>query len=237
MTTSLSLDDAAEAFSTLAERLYRADSYQGVYDAICRAAVEAIPACDHACITTLVAGERPICEAATDDVARQIDALEWEVGQGPCVDAMLADRFEVDADITRHSAWPLLAASVVAKTPVRGMVGYRIQVGPRKVGALNVFSDTAGALTREDADLGAILAAFASVALGAAGGKENVRNLRVALSGNREIGKAIGLLMATHRITDAEAFEMLKQASNELNVRLASLAADLVADHNQRTSD
>jgi len=234
VTTSLPLEEAAEGFATLADRLYGGDSFEGVYDAICKAAVDVVPGCDRACITTMVAGGQPQTEASTDDIARRIDELEWEVREGPCVDAMLSDRFECDSDITRSSAWPRLARLVVAETPVRGMVGYRIRVGERKVGALNVFSDTPGALTPEGAAVGAILASFASVALTAAAQNEDVRNLRTALSGNREVGKAAGLLMATHGIDDSSAIALLKTASNELNVRLSVLAADMVSDHNER---
>jgi hypothetical protein len=234
VTTSVPLEDAAAGFATLADRLYSGSSYEGVYDAICRAAVDVVPGCDRACITTMVAGGEPHIEAATDEIARRIDELEWEVREGPCVDAMLSDRFECDGDISQNSAWPRLAERVVAETPVRGMVGYRIRVRERKVGALNVFSDTPGALTLEGAAIGAILASFASVTLGAAAQHEDAGHLRKALSSNREVGKAIGLLMATHDVTDAQAFEMLRTASNELNVRMAQLATEMIGEHNAR---
>jgi hypothetical protein len=45
---------------------------------------------------------------ASDDVARRIDALEREVGEGPCLDAILEERPQHDADITEHATWPEL---------------------------------------------------------------------------------------------------------------------------------
>lgn len=232
MTTSLPFDDAAAAFNNLARLVYGGETYAAIYDEICRLAVAVIPGCDHACIPTVSGGAEPVLQASTDDTATFVDRLEWETGEGPCVDAILTQRFEWDADITRHPAWPQLAKRVLAETPVRGMIGYRIVVSDRKVGALNVFSDTPGALTQEDADMGAILVSFASVAISAANQREEAASLREGMLSNREIGKALGMLMATHDIGDKEAFDRLRTASNHLNTRLVEVARRIVAEHN-----
>ena len=227
----MSLDESVQAFQALARLVYKADSYDEIYDAICRTAVDAVPGCDHACVTTMQAGAETVTEAATDPIARHVDDLERETREGPCLDAILTQRFECDPDITDAPSWPRLAERVVAETPVRGMVGYRIVVGGRKAGALNLFSDTPGALTPDVGSVGAIVAAFASVALAAAAEHESARSLRDALDSNREIGKAIGLLMATNRIGDEEAFGVLRQASSRLNTRLAQVARRVVEHH------
>jgi hypothetical protein len=224
-----SLDDAAEAFRGLAGLVYRGASFDTVYQTICDIALTAVPGCDHACVTTITAGGEPHREAGTDDIAMLVDELEWKTGEGPCVDAVLTDRYELDPDITKDSVWPELARLVVEQTPVRGMAGYRIMDGPRKVGALNLYSDEPGALTAESASMGAVVAAFASVALTAAAHNESVSSLREALDSNREIGKAIGILMATQQLTDEDAFALLRKTSNELNVRLSVLAQELLS--------
>ncbi|QSR24175.1 antitermination regulator [Nocardioides aromaticivorans] len=230
MTSSVSLDQAAAALRQLAELVYQGESYSGIYEEICRIALQVVPGCDHACITTISAGRSPRLEATTDEVAALIDRTEWEVREGPCVDAILTDRFDCDSDITKDPTWPRLAERVLALTPVRGMVGYRITAGPQKVGALNLFSDSPDALSMEGAEVGAILASFASVAITAAREKSGAENLLAGLINNREIGKAIGVLMVTEGITDDEAFERLRTASNHLNVRLAEIARRVVAD-------
>jgi len=231
------LGDAAGAFMNLAQLVYGGETYPAIYEEICRLAVALIPGCDHACIPTISGGEEPVLQASTDDTAAFVDRLEWESGEGPCVDAIMTQRFEWDPDITTDPVWPRLAKRVLTETSVRGMIGYRIIVSERKVGALNVFSDTAGALTREDADLGAILVSFASVAITAAGQREEAAGLRAGMLSNREIGKALGMLMTTHDISDREAFERLRQASNRLNTRLAEVARGMVAEHNAASGD
>jgi hypothetical protein len=231
MASSRSLDEAASTFSILAQLVYHGQTYAEVYTEICRIAPIVVPGCDRACITTISAGEQPVLEATTDEIAALVDGMEWEVGEGPCVDAILTQRFEWDPDITRHPTWPKLADRILAETPVRGMIGYRIVVNDRKVGALNMFSDAAGAFTQEDADMGAILVSFASVALTAAGQREEAASLRKGMLSNREIGKAVGMLMVTHDLSDEDAFQRLRQASNRLNTRLADVAQRVVAGH------
>ena len=237
MTSEVSLDDAAEAFASLAQLVYRGRAYKEVFDEICRTALTVVPGCDRACITSVGADQEPVLEATTDDIAAYVDKIEWEVGEGPCRDAIVTQRFEWDADITILPAWPKLAERILQETPVRGMIGYRIMVEGKKVGALNMFSDVPGAFSPEAADMGALLVSFASVALSAANQREEAASLREAMMSNREIGKAVGMLMATHDISDAEAFQRLRAASNRLNTRLSDIAAQVVAGHQATLDD
>ena len=50
-----------------------------------------------------------------------------------------------------------------------------------------------------------------------------------ALKSSRIIGAAIGVVMASRGVSDAEAFAILKKASNDSNRKLRELAADLLA--------
>ncbi|HET8602487.1 MAG TPA: GAF and ANTAR domain-containing protein [Marmoricola sp.] len=215
---------SAAALHSLAEVVYGSSSYEEIYSAISRTAVEVIPGCDHACITTMVAGKGLECHGATDPVAEQVDEFERQVGEGPCLDAIMERSSQIDPDITHRPTWPELSRLVLAHTPVRGMIGYRLLVGDRKAGALNVLADVPGALTSESADLGAVLAAFASTALGAAAHSERADGLLQALQSNREIGQAVGFLMATHGIDQGTAMALLRQVSMNLNVRLREVA-------------
>ncbi len=220
---------ALQAFASLAELVYQDDG--DVSEAICRAAVQIVPGADHACISTLAAGGRLRTLASSDDVAGLMDQLESEAGEGPCLDSIEGESFNCDPDITTHSTWPALARLTLARTPVRGMVGYRLMPGGASRAALNIFSDTAGALTGESADIGALLAAFASVSLTAEARRKTAEDLRRGLASNREIGQAVGLIMAAHSVDASEAFEVLRSASTRTNTKLAVIAAQVTAAH------
>jgi ANTAR domain-containing protein/GAF domain-containing protein len=223
--------EATQAFASLAEVVYTGSSSQEVLDAICRAAVDIVPGADHACISVLEKDQQLRTRAANDDIARLMDRLESEAREGPCLDSIVEDSVQRDEDIASSSTWPALAQLTLSRTPIRGMLGFRLQQGAGGRSALNIFSDTPRALTEESVSIGAMLAAFTSVALAAAEHQTSVENLRRGLESNREIGKAVGLLMAAHSITDEEAFAILRSASSRTNTKLAAIAEKINAAH------
>ena len=225
-------DDAtAEVFRSMAAIVYAADSFDEVYEAVVHAAISLVEGCDHASLM-LRANDRFLTAAASDDVARTVDSFERELGEGPCLDAIV-DSSVYDADLTDGSPWPRLTERVLAHTPVRSMAGFRLLAGDQKSGALNLFSDTPGGLDKASVDQGIVLASFVTVALMAAHERKAADTLRAGLASNREIGKAIGLMMAFHKISDEAAFAMLRTASQEMNIKLAEVARQVVQHHNQ----
>ena len=202
-------NDPYQVFQNLARLIYIGSTFDEVYQHLVDTAPRIVSGCDHA---SLMLARRDGYEtaAASDDVARHVDVIERELGEGPCVDAIEEEAGQIDPDISKHSTWPRLAERVLAETPVRGMAGYRIVIEGKKVGALNLFSDTPGAF-ENGGDEGAVLAAFASVALMSVANRDRADSLRRGLESNREVGKAIGLLMAAHHIGSDEAFERAPQ--------------------------
>src|SRR4029450_4262620 len=120
----------------------------------------------------------------SDDVAREIDTYERELGEGPCLDAIVDAAVYHDADLTDGSPWPRLTERVLATTPVRSMAGFRLLTGDQKAGALNLFSDTPNGLDRESVDQGIVLASFVTVALMASQERKAAATLRAGLASN-----------------------------------------------------
>lgn len=222
----------ADLFSTLARTVYASDDYDQVYTAIVGAAPQLVDGCDRASLMVLEHG-RFRTAAASDPVAETVDRIEREVGEGPCLDAILDEAVYRDTDLTKASAWPRLRERVLRDTPVRGITGVRLVTGDRKSGALNLFSDRPDGLTRDSVDQALVLAAFVEVAMLAAGQRAAAATLRAGLESNREIGKAIGLMMAFHKVDDKQAFDILRRASQEMNVKLVEVAREVLAHHNR----
>jgi len=220
-------------FARLAEFVYAPGGVEDVFAELCRTAPLVVPGCDHASVMLRCDGHFSTV-AASDEVAREIDQAELMLGDGPCLDAITEEAAQIDADLTDGCPWPQLATWVLANTPVRGMLGYRLMVDETKVGALNLFSDTPGALTTAAADQAAVFAAFTAVAARAASHREGVETLRHGLRSNREIGKAVGLLMAFHKVSDDEAFAILRKTANDLNLKLADVAREVLDHHRSR---
>jgi GAF domain-containing protein len=222
----------SEVFSSLARIVYDSDDFSQVYDAIVTAAPKLVDGCDRASLM-LVENGRFHTAAASDEVAEAVDRLERELGEGPCVDAIVDEAVYRDADLTRASAWARLRERVLSDTPVRGIAGFRLITGDQKCGALNVFSDRPNGLTGRSIDQAIVLAAFVSVALMASRERAGAATLRNGLESNREIGKAVGLMMAFHKVNDVEAFAILRKASQEMNLKLVEVARQVVDHHNR----
>jgi GAF domain-containing protein len=225
-----------DVFQQLSALIYAGADSGSIHQAIVDAAKRLVDGCDRASLLVR-ARDRYATAASTDDIARRIDQIELEVGEGPCVDAILDEAYQHDPDLTdSRTPWPRFTERIVAETPVRSAIGYRLLLDGDKVGALNLFSDTPNGLTAKSADVGAVIASFASVALMAIRAREEAATLREGLHSNREIGKAVGLLMALHDIDDDRAFEMLAKVSQEMNVKVAEVAAQVVAHHRRKES-
>jgi transcriptional regulator with GAF, ATPase, and Fis domain len=228
--------DPATVFAALAEIIYQGSDANEMYAAICVAATLAIRGCDHASLLVRD-NDRYITVGASDRLAQKIDELERRAGEGPCIDAIEEETPQIDTDLTTPSLWPKLASVLVAETPVRGAMGFRLLVDKRKGAALNLFSDTPNLFDAESAGRAAVLASFASVAINAVAKGEDAASLRRGLLSNREIGKAVGILMMLHELTEDAAFDLLRRHSQALNIKLAEVARAVIENRGRLPSN
>lgn len=224
--------DPATVFAALAEIIYQGSDVNQMYAAICVAATLTVRGCDHASLLVRE-NDKYVTVGASDRLAEAIDDLERRAGDGPCIDAIEEETPQIDTDLTTPSLWPKLAAVLVAETPVRGAMGFRLLVDKRKGAALNLFSDTPNMFDAESAGRAAVLAAFASVAINAVNKGEDAASLRRGLMSNREIGKAVGMLMMLHEMSEDDAFDLLRRHSQALNVKLAEVAREVIEHRGQ----
>jgi hypothetical protein len=228
--------DPSAVFTGLAEIIYQGSDPAEVYAAICIAATLIVPGCDHASLLVR-RNDRYVTVGASDDVAQRIEDLERSAGDGPCVDAIEEESPQIETDLTTPYGWPKLAARLIAETPVRGAMGFRLLVDKRKTGALNLFSDTPNVFDTESAGRAIVLASFASVAINAVASGEDAAAMLGGLLSNREIGKAVGMLMLLNGISEEEAFDMLVRNSQELNIKLGDVARAVVERRGRLPSD
>lgn len=97
----------------------------------------------------LMSGDIPrgsVC--TTDSVSALIEQLQYDLGEGPCVDAYQQDRPVLEPNLADPASprWPAFTGPVV-DAGVRAIFGFPLQVGAVRLGALNLYSDAAGPLT------------------------------------------------------------------------------------------
>ena len=169
--------------------------------------------------------------ASTDEAATRADVLQYKMGSGPCVDAVLEDSVFLSGDVTAETRWPEWGHRVASEVGVRSVFSQRLHLldDAGLVAGLNVYSDKPAAFDDEAVGMGLVLATHASMVLSQTIAKERAANLGHALKSNREIGLAMGILMQEYRVTREQAFDLLRVASQDTNRKLADIAAD-VAD-------
>jgi hypothetical protein len=89
---------------------------------------------------------------------------------------------------------------------------------------LNLYSKGVDAFDDDARSLGSVFAAHAAVALSTALHDEQ---MDAALQSRDVIGQAKGILMAREGLTADQAFDMLRRASQRLNVKLRELAEEV----------
>lgn len=180
---------------------------------------------------TVLRGGRFHTEGATSEVAERADRLQYELESGPCVDAVLDDNVYVTGDATRDERWAQWGRRAHEETGVLSVLSFRLRVldDPDAIACLNVYSDAPDAFTARDLGTGLVLATHGSALVTALVARDEATNLRAALTSNREIGVAMGILMQQHRLTREQAFDVLRAASQDSNRKLADVAME-VAD-------
>jgi hypothetical protein len=190
-------------------------------------AVRGIPGAEHASMTFVDGKRAPRTTAESDDLPYLWDQLQYKYGEGPCLEAIATNNIEQVPDLRTENRWPLFARAIVDQSTARSMLSFRLFLTEEKRAALNLYATRPGAFNEQSTATGAMFAAYASMALLAADRHDTANHLIRALETNREIGVAMGILMANGRLTSRQAFDQLRAASQILNRKLHDIAADV----------
>lgn len=215
--------DLTEQLETIAARMTR-ENRPISPDGVVEVALLAVPHAQHVGVTLLRAGRAPQSAAATDDVPDELDALQFSLRDGPCLDAATGPPVIIAGDLSSDERWPLYGPRCVEQTGIRSMLCLRLPIGGDDHAGLNFYSAEVDAFTDDDVAAGSLLVPFAALVLEARLREEDVRNLTTALESSRIISGAVGILMATHRLSRDEAFAVLRRTSMDLNVKLRAVA-------------
>jgi ANTAR domain-containing protein/GAF domain-containing protein len=215
-------------FSELALGLFAAGTVQGTLQRIVDLAERAVEGCEGAGIFTILHGV-VTTPAASGDLVVTIDQLQLEADEGPCLDAAGGGAAVYAIDLLDDGRWPAFGPAAVA-AGVRSIAAYPLSATQQ--GALNLYSRFPAAFGVTDRAQGQLFATLARLALESASARaaDELRseNLIDALRTRELIGQAQGILMERDRITAAQAFEVLKRASQHMNLKLREIAETVV---------
>ena len=216
------LIDALQKLSSLLESQ---DALEQTLTTIVNLSVAALPGCDSAGVTLRIKGKH-LTAAASDEYALEIDKIQYDSNEGPCVYALENSEFQHIDAVSEETRWPEFCRRA-AERGFRSSISFPLNQNGTS-GALNIYSKTERAFDETAINMAGIFAKQATVALQNAQTYDVARNvaenLNEALKTRDKIGQAKGVLMEREGVTDEEAFEMLKTISQKANVKLRDIA-------------
>ena len=215
-------------FADIERDLIGVNRLEDAYDMLSRVAVERVPGAQRAGVT-VGKGTSMVSYGVTDDVVKQVDAVQYGLRSGPCVDATLLQRVFRADDLRTETRWPVFSRAAV-ELGVLSMMSFRLYL-PENVGmvaGLNFYSDLAGAFDETAETVGMLLSTLGALTIVGAKERERSSQLSVAVESNREIGMAMGILMHQYTLSREQAFDVLRITSQDTNRKLAVVAAEVV---------
>jgi GAF domain-containing protein len=188
-------------------------------------ATELIPGCDIADIMFIRSGGSTT-PVATGPLAIAIDELQERTDEGPCLTAAREQTRVLVDDLEQDDRWPRFAP-LAMEMGVRSALSFQLFLlrhdGDR-LGALNLYGTRPRAFDADAVALGEVFAVHSAAVLAAAIARDGAQ---AALESRDVIGQAKGILMARHRISAADAFDLLRRTSQARNVKLRDLADEV----------
>jgi transcriptional regulator with GAF, ATPase, and Fis domain len=171
--TAAGEDQLAHQLSALARQLQEKQSLQETLSGIVHATVDNVPGAQFAGLT-VVKGRREVHTAAwTDELVRTADQVQYDTGQGPCLNSVYEEATVRVTDMRSEQRWPEFAKRAV-DLGIKSMLSIQLYVTGDNLGALNLYSQAIEAFNDESEHVGLLLAAHAAIAMAGAQQQEQL---------------------------------------------------------------
>jgi hypothetical protein len=170
----------------------------------------------------------------TNDVSARIEQLQYDLGEGPCIDAYNADQPIDEPDLAHPETprWLAFSGPAIA-AGVGSIFGYPLRVGAVRLGALNLYRDRPGPLGVEehaDALVMADIAAQAVLLLQAGAPAGSVAaEIEAGAEFQYVVHQAAGMVAVQLDITVGQALIRLRAHAYRVGRPLTEIARDVVA--------
>jgi ANTAR domain len=170
----------------------------------------------------------------TDAVSALIEQLQYELGEGPCVDAYNNDRPVLEPDLADPATPRWLAFTGPAlDAGVRAVFGFPLQIGAVRLGALNLYCDVPRALTDDQHADALLLASIVAEVLLLLQADAPAGTVAMELEANADfqyvVHQASGMVAAQLDVTVGQALVRLRAHAFGNNRTLTDVARDVIS--------
>ena len=195
-------------------------------------AVAAIPGADGAGLTLLERDHPDVIVKSTEFV-RQIDDIQYGIGEGPCISAAATGRTMRSGSLGGDPRWPRFGPRA-GRLGVNSVLSLPLLTPAGVLGAMNVYAYHRDVFDQRAEELGELFAVPAAISVLNAQILAQARRLsaqlQAALISRPMIDQAIGILRSRNGDTASEAFLRLKSMSQAEHLKLARVAAVIVEE-------
>jgi hypothetical protein len=142
---------------------------------------------------------------ASDHVARRGDALQYQLGEGPCLDAVRGQETVISRNLLEEARWPEWTPRAASVLGVKAMMSLWLDANPDgndSDGALNLYSDSIDPFEPNEYAIAQALAAQVSVALAT---HREIRGRGIAMTTRTIIGCRPGLRVPATDLSKTES--------------------------------
>jgi GAF domain-containing protein len=219
----------ADKFAEVARLLVAERTVDGTLRLIAAQAAQTVDGAEFAAITIKRGSDKYQTVAYTTELAVKVDQIQYDADEGPCLTALHNVEITHSSDVATDARWPQFGPRANRATGVVSMLSSPLYIEDDNViGALNLYATRPRAFDDSDASTLAVLSTHGAIAFSLAADRQAKDNLTVALANSRKIGAAIGILMYKHQITEQQAFDALRIASQHSHRKLVDIAYDVV---------
>src|SRR5659263_95414 len=156
--------DFADAMADVARALQAEAGPQHTLQRMVDLAVTTVTGCDYAAVS-FFAPDRIYTPAASHPVALQVDLIQYDTDQGPCLSAIRDQDMYTTGDLRTEERWPAFATRATTASGIRSMLSLRLFVEGDNLGALNMYSRQPDAFDEDSIAVGRQFVAHAAIAL------------------------------------------------------------------------
>lgn len=170
--------------------------------------------------------------SASNEVLRELERLQIEHGEGPCLLAYRTGETVIAADLAEDERFPEFGPRAI-EAGMRSVYSFPLSFGKDTVGALNLYDDAASGLDGERLEACRTLADVATIYLlhsrEVEADKQLSAQLEHALGSRVPIEQAKGFVAASRGIHTDEARDLLRDFARRNQLKLRDVAQAVVA--------
>jgi GAF domain-containing protein len=221
--------ELASAYGELQNLLLEGADVTAFLSQVVHLAAAVIPATS--CSVTLRRDNSVTTAASSDDMALAVDEVQYGRGQGPCLHALHSGRPVPVPHLAAEDRWPDYRPHAIAHG-VASSLSLPLIVEGNTIGALNIYGASVaqfdGTPTRRAEAFAAQTVTALRIVMHQAQQMTLEKQLREALAARALIDQAIGMVAGQQHITATAAFEMAREASQQRNMKVGVLAAEII---------